>query len=116
VILKGITGSKSTQIRLNNFLRAPNVTKSYQDHLESCRAESMPRLFVAEHYSTVWKHATVWKIVKNCVSYKKRGKLRLRCSKSQNVDWKKIVGRQVCWPRPVFSAHAYWERVQDEKL
>jgi len=26
-------------------------------------------------------------IVKNCVSYKKRGKLQFRCSKSQNVDW-----------------------------
>jgi len=52
----------------------------------------------------------------NCVLYKKRGKLQLRCSKSQYVDWQKIVGRKVCWPRLEFSAHAYWERMQDEKL
>jgi len=52
-------------------------------------------------------------IVKNCVTYKNRGSWS--CV-AQNVDWKKIVGQKVCWPRPKFSAHAYWERVQDEKL
>jgi len=49
-----------------------------------------------------------------CVMRNKRGTLQLRCSKSQNVDWEKVVVRKVCWPRPAFSAHAYWERVQDE--
>jgi len=31
-----------------------NVTQRNKDHdLESCRAEAMLRLFIAEHYSTV---------------------------------------------------------------
>jgi len=29
--------------------------------LESCRAEAMLSLFIAEHYSTVLKHVTIWK-------------------------------------------------------
>jgi len=41
----------------------PNVTQSFKlqiPDLESCRAEAMLRLFIAEHFSTVWKHATIW--------------------------------------------------------
>jgi len=39
-----------------------NATQSFKlqrSDLESCRAETMLRLFIAEHCSTVWKHATI---------------------------------------------------------
>ena len=38
-----------------------NVTQnfSYKGQTESCRAEAMLRLFIAEHCSTVSKHATI---------------------------------------------------------
>jgi len=42
----------------------PNVTQSFKSQkpdLQSFMAEAMLRLFIAEHYSTVWKHATIWK-------------------------------------------------------
>jgi len=53
-------------------------------------------------------------IVRNCVSYKIRG---ISCNYvAQNVEWKKIVGRNVWRARPSFSAHAHLERGQDEKL
>jgi len=43
-------------------------------------------------------------IVKNCVSYKKN---EVSCSYvAQNVEWKKIVDRKVCWPQPALSPHA----------
>ena len=45
VSLKGITDSKSTQIRLKNY----NTTFELQrPDIESCRAEAMLRLFIAE--------------------------------------------------------------------
>jgi len=108
----------------------PNVTQSFKlqrPYLESCRAEAMLRLCIADRCSTqlyktcnhlkelvcVWELCVIQR--ENCVSYKKRGKLQLRCSKSQ--CWQiKNVDKKVYWPRPAFSAHAYWERVQDEKL
>jgi len=42
----------------------PNVTQSFKlqrPDLESCMAEAMLRLFIAEHCSNAWKHATIWK-------------------------------------------------------
>jgi len=64
-----------------------NVTQSFKLQIpdfESCRVEAMLRLFIAEHCSSA-KHMQPFErkelCVKNCVSYKKRGKLQLRCSK-----------------------------------
>jgi len=40
----------------------PNVTQSFdlqRTGLESCRAEAMLRLFIAEHCSTAYKYATI---------------------------------------------------------
>ena len=56
VSVKGITGSKSTQIRLRSFCMLTNATQSFKlqrSDPESCRAEAMLRLFIAEHCSTV---------------------------------------------------------------
>jgi len=42
----------------------PSATQSIKLHrpdIESCRAEAMHRLFIAEHCSTVYKHATIRK-------------------------------------------------------
>jgi len=42
----------------------PNVTQNFKlqrPDLESCRAETMLRLFVAEHCSAAYKYATIWK-------------------------------------------------------
>jgi len=76
----------------------PNVTQRFglqRPNLESCGDEAMLNLFIAEHCSTVWKHPTIWKrSSRNVCHTKKRSKLQLRCSKSQNVDWKKIVAEK----------------------
>jgi len=57
VSLKGITGSKSTQIKLKSiFCMLPNATQNFKlqrPDLESRRAEAMLRLFIAEHCFTV---------------------------------------------------------------
>jgi len=80
----------------------------------SRRPEAMLRLFIAEHCSTIWKHTTMWKRSSITVNHTKN---EVSCSyAAQNIDWKKIVGRKVYWRRPAFSAHANWERAQDEKL
>ena len=78
----------------------PNGTHSFEIQrpaLESCRAEAMLLLFIAKRcFYTVDRHELLYcmktcnrlkEIVMNCVSYKQRDKLQLRCSKSQNVDW-----------------------------
>jgi len=94
-----------------------NVTQSFKlqrPDVESCRSEATLRLVIAEHCSTVWKHATVWKRSSRTACHTKN---EVSCSDvAQNIDWKTIVGRKVYWPRPAFSNHAYWERVQKEKL
>jgi len=99
VSLKDITGSKSTQIKLKYLLHAPNVTQSFKlqkPDSESCRAKAMLRLFIAEHCSTYCIKTCnhMKEIVKNCVSYKRRGKLQLRCSKcwlKENCGPKSVV-------------------------
>jgi len=56
VSLRGITGNKGTQIRKKKFLYAHEVTQRFKlqrPGLESCRAEGMLRLFIAEHCYTV---------------------------------------------------------------
>jgi len=55
----------------------------------------MLRLFITEHCSiNIWDH---WKDnLKNCLSYKKGGKLQLRCSKSRLWN---IMGWNMLWPR-----------------
>jgi len=62
-----------------------NVTQSIKlqrPDLKSWRAEAMLRLFVAEHCSTVQKHATISKRSSRTVCHtKKANKLQLRCSK-----------------------------------
>jgi len=61
-----------------------NTTQGFKlerPDLESCKAETMLRLFSTEHCSTVYKHATVWKRSSRtvCHTKKKRSKLQLRC-------------------------------------
>jgi len=56
VSVKGRTGSKSTQIRMTSFCLLTNITQSFKlqrADLESCRAEAMFRLFIAEDCSIV---------------------------------------------------------------
>jgi len=43
---------------LSNVIQGFNLQRP---DLESCRAEAMLRLFITEHYSTAYKHATIWK-------------------------------------------------------
>jgi len=75
----------------------PDVTQTFElqrPDLESCRAEAMLRLFIAErcfyrvdHHESFYCMKTcnhLKEMVMNCVSYKKQDKLR--CSKNQNVD------------------------------
>jgi len=41
---------------LSNVIQGFNLQRP---DLESCRAEAMLRLFITEHYSTAYKHATI---------------------------------------------------------
>jgi len=71
----------------------PNVTQSFKlriPDLESCRAEAMLRLFIVEHFSAVWKHATIWKRSSRTVCHTKN---EVSCSYvAQYVDGNNIVG------------------------
>jgi len=79
----------------------PDVTQSFKlqrPELGSCRAEAMLRLFIAEHRSTAYKHATIWKRSSGTVCHtKKRGKLQLRCSKV------KMLTDRNCGPKSVLA-------------
>jgi len=66
-----------------------NVTQSFKLHktrLESCRAEAMLRLFIAQYFSTHYIKTCnhLKEIVTKCVSYKKN---EVSCScVAQNID------------------------------
>jgi len=52
----------------------PDVTQSFKlqrPDLEICKAEAMLRLFIAEHCSTAYKHATIWKRSSSTVCHTK---------------------------------------------
>jgi len=87
----------------------PNVTQSFKlqrPDLESCRAEVMLTLFIAEHCSTrIYCIKTcnhLKEIVKNCVSYKKNEASWSYVA--QNFDWKKIVGRKMLVKTGIFNS------------
>jgi len=78
-------------------------------------AEAMLRLFIAEQCSTqLYKNMQPFERDRQELCHTKK---RVSCSYvAQNVDWNKMVGRKEWWSRSASSAHAHWERVQDEKL